>query len=310
MADIDATNWTEDDNSNTTAAPDGAPEGMAPSGVNNVLRAIMGAVKRWRNRLSTKTTAGTSTAYTLSYTVAPGALVDGMTHLVKFHATNGAAATLNVNGLGALPIHTFQGVNGTGIDWAVAPAGTINANQILPVAYDLASGTYRVIQPSGPIVWVGSPAAVSSFDIATSIPSNINHLVCHFELQPGTTGATFGVRTRNAAGTVDSGGTDYANANSTAQGSAVAGSSATGSSMSLTTNAVDSGNTSFSGDFSIANIQALTFTKFQSRCCYLSGGALQCVSGGGERLDANRITGLQFVSNTTFTGKITLIGYV
>ena len=47
--DIEASNWNEDDASNTAAAPDGAPEGMAPSGVNNVLRAIMGAVKRRRN---------------------------------------------------------------------------------------------------------------------------------------------------------------------------------------------------------------------------------------------------------------------
>ena len=41
--DISAANWSEDDNANTAAAPDGAPEGMAPSGVNNVLRAHQGA---------------------------------------------------------------------------------------------------------------------------------------------------------------------------------------------------------------------------------------------------------------------------
>ena len=45
--DISAANWSEDDNANTTAAPDGAPEGMAPSGVNNVLRAHQGALKRF-----------------------------------------------------------------------------------------------------------------------------------------------------------------------------------------------------------------------------------------------------------------------
>ena len=36
-----------------------------------------------------KTTGGRSTAYTLSYAIAPGALVDSMTHLVQFHVTNG-----------------------------------------------------------------------------------------------------------------------------------------------------------------------------------------------------------------------------
>jgi hypothetical protein len=75
VADIDASNWNEDDNSNSTAAPDGFPEGMSPSGVNNGARAIMGALKRQRNHQSPKTTAGGPTTYTLSYTVAPGALL-------------------------------------------------------------------------------------------------------------------------------------------------------------------------------------------------------------------------------------------
>src|SRR5215471_17791311 len=105
--DIAASNWTEDDNANITAAPDGAPEGMAPSGVNNVLRAMMGAVKRWFNWTAPKLTLGSSTAYTLSYSVAPGALIDGMSHLVEFHMVNGVGATLNVNGLGAIPIYYY-----------------------------------------------------------------------------------------------------------------------------------------------------------------------------------------------------------
>jgi len=105
MADLGAGNWNESDSGNNTAAPDGAPEGMAPSGVNDVLRAVMGAQKRFYNWQSTKQTAGSATAYTLSYGVAPGALVDGMTHLVEFHAANGNAATLNVNSLGAKPLH-------------------------------------------------------------------------------------------------------------------------------------------------------------------------------------------------------------
>ena len=103
--DIGAANWNEDDNANTTAAPDGAPEGMAPSGVNNVLRAHQGALKRFYNWAIPKVTGGSGTAYTLSYAVAPGSLVDGMTHLVQFHTVSGTGATLNVNNLGATPLH-------------------------------------------------------------------------------------------------------------------------------------------------------------------------------------------------------------
>src|SRR5580700_364187 len=108
MADIGASNWNESDSGNSTAAPDGAPEGMAPSGVDDTMRAMMGAIKRWYDWSIPKLTGGTSTAYTLTYAVAPGALVDGMTHLVRFNAANGVGATLNVNNLGAIPLQYYS----------------------------------------------------------------------------------------------------------------------------------------------------------------------------------------------------------
>jgi hypothetical protein len=147
MADIPASNWDETDANNTTAAPDGAPEGMSPSGVNNVLRAHQGAIKRWYDWTIPKTTGGTSTAYTLSYTVTPGALVDGMTHLVQFNATCGASPTLNVNSLGATPLHYYVGTA-----WAAVSASMITANMILPVTYNSAAGTYRIVSWPQPVV--------------------------------------------------------------------------------------------------------------------------------------------------------------
>lgn len=138
--DIYASNWNEDDNANTTAAPDGAPEGMAPSGVNNVLRAHQGAVKRFVVSSIPKTTGGSGAAYTLSYAVAPGALVDGMTHLVQFHAANGTGATLNVNNLGATPLH----YHAAGA-WRIAPPGLIDTDEVCRVAYHSSSGAYRLL---------------------------------------------------------------------------------------------------------------------------------------------------------------------
>jgi microcystin-dependent protein len=138
--DISAANWSEDDNANTAAAPDGAPEGMAPSGVNNVLRAHQGALKRFYNWTNPRITGGSGTAYTMSYAVAPGGLVDGMTHLVQFHAVNGTGATLNVNGLGATPLH----YHAAGA-WRVAPPGLIDTDEVCRVAYHSSSGAYRLI---------------------------------------------------------------------------------------------------------------------------------------------------------------------
>src|SRR5216683_1919563 len=142
--DIAANNWNETDGSNTGAAPDGAPEGMAPSGLNDVLRAHQGAVKRWYNWTIPKVTGGTGTAYTLSYSVPPGALVDGMTHLVEFHAANGNAATLNVNSLSAKPLHYYSAGA-----WRAVPAALFDANQVSLVAYNASAGAYRLLDVTG-----------------------------------------------------------------------------------------------------------------------------------------------------------------
>lgn len=138
--DIYASNWDETDANNTTAAPDGMPEGMAPSGVNDWGRAVAGALKRYVNQQSPKTTGGTSTAYTLSYGVAPSALVDGMTHLVQFNAANGDAPTLNINSLGATPLHYFSAGS-----WRTVPAALWAANAVHRVAYNSSAGAYRLI---------------------------------------------------------------------------------------------------------------------------------------------------------------------
>src|SRR5215475_1863724 len=138
--DIDASNWNEADASNTTAAPDGAPEGMAPSGVNDVLRAMMGATKRWFNRTAVKVTAGASTAYTLGYSVAPGALVDGTTFLVQFHIANGNAPTLQINLLTACPLHYWSADA-----WRAMPANLFAQDFVCRVAYNAAAGSFRLL---------------------------------------------------------------------------------------------------------------------------------------------------------------------
>ncbi len=154
MADIGASNWSETDANNSSAAPDGAPENMAAAGVNDTMRAMMGATKRFYDWSIPKATAGSSTVYTLSYSVAPGALVDGMTHFVVFHAANGAAPTLNVNGLGAVPLHIMGPTA-----WGAPAAGAIPVNSYALVAYSSSAGTYRLVRNSGAGVWTASDAS-------------------------------------------------------------------------------------------------------------------------------------------------------
>lgn len=110
MADISATSWSETDANNNTASPAGAPEGMNPSGVNDTMRANMGAIKRWYDHANlVGTTGGAANAYTLTYSVAPTAYVSGDGYVWKSNFTNNGPATLNVNGLGAVSLATNDG---------------------------------------------------------------------------------------------------------------------------------------------------------------------------------------------------------
>jgi len=138
--DITQSNWNESDTSNTTAAPDGAPEGMAPSGVNDVLRAHQGALKRWYNWTVPKVTGGTGTAYTLTYSAVPNGLADGMPHMVQFHAANGLGPTLNVNLLGAKPLHYYS----VGA-WRPIPPGAVDVDMLIGLFYHAGTGAYRLL---------------------------------------------------------------------------------------------------------------------------------------------------------------------
>lgn len=217
MADIYASNWDETDASNTTASPDGMPEGMAPSGVNNWGRAAAGAIKRFVNQQIPKTTGGSSTAFTLSYSVAPGALVDGMTHLVQFNVANGNAPTLNVNALGAKPLHYFSAGA-----WRVVPAGLWAADAVFRVAYNSSAGTYRILglpDRTGELVpFAGSTAPAGSLLCYGQAISRTAYAGLFAALSTthgtGDGSTTFNLpdlRGRVAAGKSDMGGSDAGN---------------------------------------------------------------------------------------------------
>jgi hypothetical protein len=78
------------------------------------------------------TTAGTSTAYTLTPSPAIGSLVANQRFRVKFNAANGAAPTLAVSGLAATALKVYNSAGSK-----VAPGvGTITLNMLTDVEYD------------------------------------------------------------------------------------------------------------------------------------------------------------------------------
>src|SRR4051794_24737087 len=104
MSEVTSSDWSETAASNSVAAPNGWPEGMQPSMVNDAAREMMGALKRWWNRdhaSANVTVGGTANAITLTYSQAPAAYVQGEKFAFKAAASNSGATTVNVNGLGA-----------------------------------------------------------------------------------------------------------------------------------------------------------------------------------------------------------------
>jgi hypothetical protein len=88
-------------------------EGMAPSAVNDSVRALMARVKEWFLDISgALTTGGTSTAFTITSNEVFASLaeMDSKTISIVPHTTSGASPTLNVDGLGAKALNITTGV--------------------------------------------------------------------------------------------------------------------------------------------------------------------------------------------------------
>lgn len=105
--------WSRTASSNATADPTiNFQEGMSPSSVNDSARALMAAAAGYRDDIcGAIVTGGTSTAYTLtSFGVFDTlAHMDGKIVAFTPHTTNDAAATLNVDGLGAKALRSATG---------------------------------------------------------------------------------------------------------------------------------------------------------------------------------------------------------
>lgn len=120
--------WSTTAGSNNSAAPNGAPEGMAPNAVNDVIRENMAAAaKVYLDQKGTATTGGTTTAYTLTTSNAHASLGDISLFSFQVNAANTGAATLAVDGLTAKAMQ----LNG-----AALAAGDLRADEIVIAVYN------------------------------------------------------------------------------------------------------------------------------------------------------------------------------
>ena len=102
------TSWSQSAASNATADSNvNAAEGMAPSQVDDSMRAMMSSGAKYRDDMNgTLTTGGTNTAYTITTNqgFASVSALSGQVLAIRFNATCGAAPTLAVDSLSAQPI--------------------------------------------------------------------------------------------------------------------------------------------------------------------------------------------------------------
>lgn len=177
MADINNAAWSQTDDNNNGGSPSGFPEGMAPSGVNNSERAVMGAVKRWHDQISpTVTSGGSANAQTLGYAVPPAALAVGDEFAFIAGFTNTGAMTLDVGAGGALNVVTNDGIALTG--------GEVRAGEVVRVSYSGSSWQLETIRrltaaangfiklPGGIIVQWGSVTLTAVNTAAVLFPLN------------------------------------------------------------------------------------------------------------------------------------------
>lgn len=168
MSEIQTSTWSEAAASNNSAVPNGWPEGMAPSGVNDAARETMAALKReWNRSHPTVTNGGTTTVLTLTYTTAPAAYAQGLTFSFKSAAAIGAAPTINVNALGAKKI--YRTIAGTPTQ---ITANSWYAGQIIEIAYDTSLDA-----AAGGFNWVNAPdllAANNLSELASAATARTN----------------------------------------------------------------------------------------------------------------------------------------
>jgi len=164
MADVKT--WNTSAASNNSASPDGAPEGMAPSGLNDTIRENMSAVARWYGDTNgSLDTTGSSNAYLLAPNATYAAYARGDSFAVEANHTNTGAATLNVSSLGAKAIVLTNGEALTGDE--------IQSGGIYFLHYDGTS--FQILNPSAPTSRLAySTSGVESFGFSKTITASLS----------------------------------------------------------------------------------------------------------------------------------------
>ena len=147
---------------NNDTPPDGFPENMADSNVNNSARELMAAIKRWHTDLSGGggTSGGTVNNYTYTTSTGEAAYYDGMTFTIKPTVTNTGPSTVNVNSIGAADILLPDGTALVG--------GELVAGAYYILVYDSTDSGFKIVTTAGTSTTGGSTLEIENVTYTSS----------------------------------------------------------------------------------------------------------------------------------------------
>lgn len=180
-----AADYSTDPANNTTAAPLGAPEGMAPSGVNDAIRELAArlAFNHGDRDIYDATDTGSANSYICQITGTNVGLNAGTTAKFKAANANSGASTLQVNSLTAKAI-----VKGGNVALAT---GDILANQIVECVYDATLDKWVMTSPTG----AASSAVVTGLATGlTATTTELNETLLFLDIADGSADATYYIR--------------------------------------------------------------------------------------------------------------------
>lgn len=163
MADI--ATWSTTAASNNSASPNGFPENMAPSGLNDSAREVMAAIAKLYTDLGGNAilvSGGSANAQTLTTTQTHAALDDMALTVFRAGYTNTGAATMAVDGLTAKNIY-HHGQALTGYE--------IVAGNLYVLLYDEDGDNYEIVNPSATSKILAEQATTSGTAFDFTIPS-------------------------------------------------------------------------------------------------------------------------------------------
>lgn len=160
---------------NDAPPPHGAPEGMAPSTVNDTLRYVMAALRDLGDRAHgplvwAGAAAGSADAIMLDHAPRPETPLDGQVVRFRTAAANTGPATLQLGALPALPIRKGDGTAALG-------GGDLPAGAVVTVLYEAAAGgRFRLLHASRE---TGAPVPVGLVAPFAGAVAPAGWLLCH-----------------------------------------------------------------------------------------------------------------------------------